>query len=109
MLKEQERAVVDGREPGTEPGRKAHGPALTLDRVLPILPFDPEGRVGHQAVKAFAFETVPTLAVAEGVAEESGGGVLVLDEHVRTADRPELVVVFLAERAPAPPARSARE
>ena len=98
VLKEEERAVVDGREPGAEPARKAHGPVLALDRLLLVLPFDAEGRVGHQVVEAFALEAVPGLAVAQCVAEHDVGRVLVLDEHVGAADRPGLVVVFLAEQ-----------
>jgi hypothetical protein len=45
-----------------------------------------------------AGEAVAGLAVAQGVAEHDVVGLLVLDEHVRAADRPALVVVLLAEQ-----------
>ena len=97
MLKEEERAVVDGGEPCAEPARKAYGLVLALDDLLLVLPFDAERRVGHQVVEESALEAVLGLAIAEGVGEDDVGRVLVLDEHVRAADCPRLVVVLLAE------------
>ena len=98
VLKEEERSVIDGRKPGAEPARKAHGFVLAFDRVFLVFPFDTEGRVGHQVVEALTLKAVLGLTVAEGVSEDDVGRVLVLDEHVRAADCPGLVVVLLAEK-----------
>ena len=76
---------------------KAHRLVLAFDHRLLVLPFDTEWRVGHEVVEALALEAILGLAVAEGVAENDVGRVLVLDEHVRAADCPGLVVVLLAE------------
>ena len=97
VLKKEEGAVVDGRKTRAEPAGEAHGPVLAFDRLLLVFPFDAEGRVGHQVMEEFVFEAIPGLAIAQGVTEDDVGGVLVLDEHVRAADCPGLVVVFLAE------------
>ena len=98
VLEEEKRSVIDGREPCAEPARETDRLVLPLDSVLLVLPFDAERRVGHQVVEAFALKAVPGFAVTEGVAEDDVGGVFVLDQHVRAADRPGLVVVILAEK-----------
>ena len=60
-----------------------------------VFPFHAEWRVGQHVVEALALEAVAGLAVAERVAQDNAAGVLVLDQHVRTADCPRFVVVFL--------------
>jgi len=96
VLEEQQRTVIDGREPGAEASGKAHGLVLALHDVFLVLPLDAKGWVGHQVVESLALKAVAGLAVAEGVAEDNVGGVLVLDQHVRAADGPRFIVVLLA-------------
>ena len=67
---------------------------LLHDRLL-ILPLDAEGRIGQHVVELAALEPVARLAVAQRVAEDDVAGFLVLDQHVRAADRPGFVVVLL--------------
>ena len=93
MLEEQERAVVDARQPGAEAAVEAERLVLGLDVVLDLLPLDAERRVGEQVV-----ERSPGVAVlGERVAVGDVGGVLALEHHVGAADGVGLGVELLAE------------
>src|SRR5690606_12123023 len=97
VLQEEQRAVVDGWKPGPEAPVEPERTVLLLDYLLLILPFDAEGRVGEHVMEAFALEAVTCSTVAERITQDDAAGVLVLEEHVGTADGPGLVVVLLAE------------
>jgi len=58
VLQEQERAVVDPRQPGAEPAAEPPGLGLGLDGVLNLLPLDPERRIGKQVVEALTLVVV---------------------------------------------------
>ena len=90
VLQEQERPVVDPRQPGTEPARVAERRLLVVDVLLDRLPFHAERRVGQHVVVRLLLVAV----VAERVPVEDRAG-LVAKEHLRPAGRPRLWVQFL--------------
>ncbi len=65
VLKEEERAVVDGRQARPEAPREAQLVVLVADGVLDLLPLDAEGLIGEHVVEALAHEVVLGEAVAE--------------------------------------------
>ena len=71
-----------------------------LDVLLLLLPLHAEGRIGEHVVEGalLAVGVAVEAVLGEGVAEDDVVGVLALDEHVRLADGPGLVVPVLAEQ-----------
>ena len=99
VLQEQQRAVVDARQPRAEPAGIAEGLGLVPNRLALLLPLHAEGRVGQHVVEGPRPARVvgPEGVRGEGVAEMDVVRVLALDEHVGLADRPGFVVPVLAE------------
>ena len=93
VLQEQERAVVDPRQPGAEPSVESLGLGLLADLGLDLLPLDPERRIREQVVVPLALVVI----LGERVAVGDMGGVLALEHHVRAADRVRLRVELLPE------------
>ena len=93
VLQEQEAAVVDAGQPGTEAAREALDGVLVLHGVGHHLPLDAERGVGQQVVEPLAL----VLVVVEAVAELDVGGLLALDQHVGAAGGVGLGVHLLAE------------
>jgi hypothetical protein len=65
VQQEEERAVVDARQAGTEAAAETLLLVLPLDEVVLRLPLDAERRVGQQVVEALSGEVVVREAVAE--------------------------------------------
>ena len=86
--------------PRAEAPLEAERVTLLLDVVLLLLPLHAEGRIGEHVVErrgppaAAARVAIP----GEAVAEDDVLGVLALDQHVRPAHRPRLVVPRPARR-----------
>lgn len=99
VLQEQQRTIVDRGQAGTETAVEACLRRFLGNNLLLVLPLDAKGRVGQHVVKPLAGEPVAGLAVAQRVTQDDVVGLLILDEHVRTADRPAFVVVFLPIQA----------
>ncbi len=66
MLQEQERAVVDARQPGPEAPVEILGFGLFANLVLDLLPLHPKRRVGKQIVEAFGLVVIFREGVAVG-------------------------------------------
>jgi len=92
VLEEEERAIVDPRQPSAESAGKAELAALVLDDLLDLLPFDPERRIREQVVVPLALEGV----LAEAVAEHEVRGALAFHHHVGPAEGVRLGVELLA-------------
>ena len=92
-MQEQQRAVVDARQPGTEAPSEALRLVLVLDFLLDLLPLDAERRVGEHVVELLP--RVPVLR--ERVAAHDVLGVLALDHHVALADGVGFGVQLLPE------------
>ncbi len=93
MLKEQEAAVVDPRQPGPEATGEPLGLVLVADDPLDLLPFHAERRVGEQVVEGLPRKVV----LRERVAHPDAGCVLTLQHHVGAAHRIGLSIQFLPE------------
>ena len=100
---EEQRAVIDARQAGTEASVEAKLLVLLGDVVLLRLPLHAEGRIGQHVVELLVRVAVAIdeaflgLAGAEGVAEDDVLHVLALDHEIGAADGVGLGVVFLAE------------
>ena len=70
VLKEQQRAIIDRRQPRAETAGEAQLLVLLFDDLLLILPLHAERRVGEHVVELLAGEAVAGLAVAERVAKD---------------------------------------
>ncbi len=93
MLEEEEGAVVDARQAGTEAAGEALTIVLLADGLLRLLPLHPEGRVGQHVAEAAVLVPV----AGEGVAEADILGLVPLQEHVRATDRIGFGVDLLPE------------
>lgn len=100
---EEQRAIVDARQAGTEAALEAKLLVLLRYVVLLRLPLHAEGRVREHVVKPFVRMAVAIreaflgLASAERVAIDDVLHILALDHEVGAADGVGLGIVFLAE------------
>ena len=92
MQQEEQRAIADARQAGTEAAVEALLLEFLADFGFDLLPFHAEGRIGKHVVEDLAEQAVG----GEGVAEDDVGDVLALDQHVGLADGVGLGVQFLA-------------
>lgn len=93
MHEEQQGAVGDPRQAGSEAAVMPFVAVLVGDSLLRLLPVHTEGRIGEAVVEPLEGEFV----VAQGVAEVDILGVIPLDHHIRHGDGVGLRVELLAE------------
>src|SRR5690606_22396939 len=100
VLQEEQRAVVDARQPGAEAAVVAESLGFVRDVLLLLFPLHAEGRIGEHIVEGalLALGVAVEAVLGEGVAEDDVVGVLAFDEHVGLADRPGFVVPVLPEQ-----------
>ena len=82
VQQEEQRAIADARQAGTEPAIETQLGVFLADFLLHLFPFHAEGRIGQHVVVNLAGETV----LGKRVAPNDIGDVLALDEHVRLAN-----------------------
>ena len=91
MEQEEQRAVGDSGQAGSEPAAIAHMLGFFPDLLLDLLPLHAKRWIGGHVVELLVGQAI----FGERVALNDVGDVLPLDEHVRLADRVGLGVEFL--------------
>jgi len=82
MQEEEQRAIADPRQAGTEAAIETLLRGFLADFLFDLLPLDAEGRIRERVVEVFPVQAVS----GEGVAKDDVGDVLTFDEHVGLAD-----------------------
>ena len=108
VLQEEQRAVVDARQPGAEAAVEAALVVLLLDLLLLLLPVHAEGRIGEEVVEGLARELVLGEAVAEADVVAAAVVVHLLHQHVGGGGGEGALVVVLPVDVEPAPRRGAR-